>query len=307
MPKNGDKLPDRRSTCSRRGSRPARRKRRAAKWWRREEEGPEHRGGEGRPPGRPAADAVGTAVAGAGRSHAAARRGAGDRGQPLGAVRGAWRATPDRPLRHADARPARHRAVRGGAAQRAPLQPGRRPAIGGGRAVGGKSGKALLYDVRQAKKVAEVGGRVRRRAGGGRVAGSLDRGDRDAQQDAQGVRHLQRQADLHDQEAHRLGDGRRLQPGRRAARQRRPGGQPVRLGGQDRPRLLHARRATRTRSPRSAFRDDGNVLASASEDGTIRLWNMQEGTQIKAQNCARVGRDGDGVRPRRAHRHVRTR
>jgi WD40 repeat protein len=34
-----------------------------------------------------------------------------------------------------------------------------------------------------------------------------------------------------------------------------------------------------------AFRDDGNVLASASQDGTIRLWNMEDGTQIKAQNA----------------------
>lgn len=38
-----------------------------------------------------------------------------------------------------------------------------------------------------------------------------------------------------------------------------------------------------------AFRDDGNVLASASEDGTVKLWNMQDGSQMASQTCHQGG------------------
>ena len=44
-------------------------------------------------------------------------------------------------------------------------------------------------------------------------------------------------------------------------------------------------RATRGRSPTSSWRIDSNLLASASEDGTIKLWEMENGNQVKNWNA----------------------
>ena len=62
---------------------------------------------------------------------------------------------------------------------------------------------------------------------------------------------------------------------------RRPQQRPGRLGGPDRPRVLRPPRPHRARSPTSPGGSTRTSLASASEDGTVRLWEMENGNQIK--------------------------
>ena len=116
--------------------------------------------------------------------------------------------------------------------------------VAGGK--GGQSGKAVLFNVETGEKVLEVG-KIETDA---ILAADISA---DQTQIAVGgpvearphLLHHRRQGAPRDQEAHRLGDRGRVQPGRRAARDRRPQRRAVRVGGVHRPRVLQPPRAHR--------------------------------------------------------------
>ena len=71
-----------------------------------------------------------------------------------------------------------------------------------------------------------------------------------------------------------------VQPRWRAAGHGRPQRRPVRLGGVHRPRILHAP-GLKAAITDISWRLDSNVVASSSEDGTVRLFEMENGNQVK--------------------------
>ena len=108
--------------------------------------------------------------------------------------------------------------------------------VGGGR--GGQSGLAVAFDVKTGQRVFEVGKEY-----DAVLAADIspDHGQVALGGPSKVVRVYNTadgNADVRDEEAHRVDHGRRVQPRRRPARDRRPQQRPDRLGGPDRPRVL---------------------------------------------------------------------
>ena len=209
-----------------------------------------------------------------------ARRRRGDGGEPLGpAGRG-------------------RRAQAGAALPDDRLPPGRRAALprgaiyvlkfsrngdlllaGGGR--GGQSGLAVAWDVKKGTRVFEVGKEydVVLAADISPDHGQVALGG--PEQGRPGLQHGRRLARLRDAQAHRVDHRRRVQPRRRPARHRRPQQRPDRLGGADRPRVLRPARPHRRPSPTSAGGSTRTSSPRPARTATVKLWEMENGGNIK--------------------------
>ena len=102
-----------------------------------------------------------------------------------------------------------------------------------------------------------------------------------------------------------LGGG--LEPRRRAARLRRRRRDDQGPGGGDGPGVLHPARARGAASGRWPGAPTASRLASAGDDGTVRVWDAGAGNGGAHPDAARRGGPGGGVEPRRVATRLRRR
>ncbi len=174
------------------------------------------------------------------------------------------------------------------------VQPQRRPALaGGGR--GGQSGMAVAWDVKNGH--ARLRGRqgIRRRPGRRHQPRPRPGRPRRPEQGRPRLQHGRRSLPYEMQKHTEWITAARVQPRRRPARDRRPQQRPDRLGSSDTGReFFDLRGHTGGDHRRLAGGSTPTSLASSSEDGTVKLWEMENGNQIKT--CGAHGGGAASVR-----------
>ena len=211
---------------------------------------------------------------------ARAERRRGDGGQPLGALGCRRRPQAGAALPDDRLSPVRRSAISRGHDLRPQVQPQRRPApgrrrprrpVGHGRRLGRQEGQARLRG-RQG---------IRRRAGRRHQPRPRPGRPGRTRQGRARLQHGRRVDRPGDAQAHRVDHGRRVQPRRRLARHRRPQQRPDRLGSGT-GREFFDLRGHQAAITDVSWRLDSNVVASASEDGSVKLWEMENGGNIKS-------------------------